>query len=60
MSGIKSVKYTARQDVAKKHTKFASHDKLATLELERKRLVAALDSNKGRIHSGMKILKQIV
>ncbi len=57
-SPIKSVKYTARSEVSKKHTKFGSFDKLATLEQERRRLVDALDKNKKRIHTGMKILKQ--
>jgi hypothetical protein len=57
-SPIKSVKYTPRAEVAKKHTKFGSFDKLAKLEQERKRLVDALDQNKKRIHTGMKILKQ--
>ena len=57
-SPIKSVKYTPRSEVAKKHTKFTNYDKLAVLEQERRRVVEALDKNKKRIHTGMKILKQ--
>ena len=54
---VKSVAYTARSKVAGTHGKFLQEDKLARLEMEKKRLVKALDVNKRRIHNGIKMVK---
>ena len=54
---IKTVAYTARSKVASAHAKFLANDKVAQLQMEKDRLVKALDVNKRRIHNGIKMVK---
>lgn len=54
---IKTIAYTARSKVASTHAKFLANDKVSQLEMEKKRLMQALDVNKHRIHNGIKMAK---